>query len=198
MDEMRPKYRTLMVRNLDGKYGKLSTASCKTVGTYIHKKYDCQYYMHKTKNKRWYLEEYRPDVDASLTRELSLAEAIKWIIENSEVGIDDFKIFEELEDVSATPTPAHGGDLIVRCLACRQSERRVADSLDEREQMVLGILSRSRSPLAGKEIASLIGAKPDSAFRGMLANLVRFGWIAKSSYGGGYIVVRKLKTRKKS
>jgi hypothetical protein len=206
VEELVPKYRIIPVKNLDGTFGKLNTARCRTVQGYGARAYYLAEFLHKTTNKRWYIEEYNPSSDRGQGREVTLDQAAEWCLEHTYTALHELNIIKELTDVSESEVPRHGGDIVVKCLSCLKREKRLPTSrkgskrakiLDVLKRPPAGVIAKGRG-LLGKEIAVLAGLKYDSGVRGILAELTASGVAVKTISFMGYMLARDQYRRKKS
>ena len=60
---------------------------------------------------------------------------------------------DDLKDVTVSPTPSHGGDIVFKCLKCREIERSLTSSRSDKQRKILGVLKKAKNPMTGKEIA---------------------------------------------
>ncbi len=115
--------RVIRARGLDGRWGHLDTSVCKSVEGYAASVYYRVPFLHKTPNKRWYAEEFNSTAESSTCRELTIDQAMDWLEEHTYSDLSGNGFLERLPDVTKTPIPAHGGEIVVKCLTCRALSR---------------------------------------------------------------------------
>jgi hypothetical protein len=152
--------------------------------------------LHKARNNTWYVVVYRAGRYDPEGRELTVHEAMDWVAAN--IGFRTSALrrlfpnsLDDLPDVSAGPTPAHGGEIIVKCLHCRRAERSLKACKNAKLKTILQVLQKASRPLSAAEIAAQGDIKTDSTLRAYLAAMVAFGHVAKVKGQGGYVLASK-------
>jgi hypothetical protein len=186
----------IRVTNVDGSLGRLDVASCKSVRVNHRERYSSASYLYKTPNKRWYLEERNLSNGESRWSEITLDKAMNILIDCNfnTTTLEKFGCLDYIPDVTQSPTPAHGGDVVIKCLACCKSQRDKNLALNKKDKQILSAISRAKWPLVGKEIAALASLKYDSYFRTLLRRLVVVKQIVKVYGKQGYILASKQKS----
>lgn len=186
----RPR-RVIPVKNLDGTWGRLDTSECVSVQGFGRGASHSEFFLHKSPNKRWYEEDYDITHERSRARELSLEQAVDWLLGQTFSNLTEFKILEDLPDVSRTETPPHGGGVVVKCLKCRAMSKLVKDSPSSTEKAIVTTMKGTKDPLSGREIAKNASLTYNSSFRSTLSRLVSRRIVVKTRAKGGYVLADK-------
>jgi hypothetical protein len=180
--------RIIPVKNLDGSYGRLNVADCKTVKIYCEIAYYKDCYLHNTKNNRWYLEEFNPTKRTGKCEEIDFFSALNLLEAQGDLGDPKYSFILYLEDVSETEISDRVNVVVPHCLKCREIERRIDPSKKDKRGQILKVLRKAKTPLSGREISERSGLKYDSAFRTTLSRLVETGIAIKASRRCGYVI----------
>jgi hypothetical protein len=183
--------RIIPVRNLDETWGRLDTSCCVSVSGYEASAYYLNCFLHRTRNGRWYEEEWNPKTGASVAKELSLDRAMDWLIENTSDRLNKLKFLEDLPQVDQSPTPPHGGGLVVKCLKCRALSAYASKTKSSTEIAIVKALRKSREPLSARQLADAASLKYNSNFRSMLSRLVGRSIVLKLGMKGPYVLADK-------
>jgi hypothetical protein len=191
---MRRRQQPIIVVDLNGQFGKLNLASCVSAQVNTDGPYPT-HAIHKTQNKRWFIEEYNQTRHLKGIREVTLDQAVDWCLKHAadrERALSELGILTELPDVSKSKVPRHGGDIVVRCLSCARRRKRVVLGRGKKRTSIRKVLDASTTGLSGKEIAARAGVKNDSALYGILSEWVAAGIVVNKRKIGGYILADRL------
>jgi hypothetical protein len=178
--------RTIAVLNLDKRWGKLDTSRCVSVRGYMERSI-YEHFLHKSTNKRWYVEVFNEKNGFSRANEVTLDMAMDWLDDHLyAIDFSELRCLEDLPDVAETPTPAHGGGIVLTCVKCRQLSRRVKESRSTTERAIIAVLKKRKGVLSGPEISDAASVKYNSNFRSILARLVSRSIVVKVWGKGGY------------
>jgi hypothetical protein len=114
-----------------------------------------------------------------------------WLLDMTSDPFKELGYMELLPDVAESPTPAHGGTIVVKCLQCRASARAVKESRSRTEKAIIMALKKTSVPLSGREIADRASLKYNANFRAMLARLVSRSIVIKVYGNCGYALPNK-------
>jgi hypothetical protein len=183
--------RIIPVQNLDMSWAKLDTSRCISVKGYDASAYYLDCFIHKTRNKRWYVEEYDEKTGKSEAEEVHLDGAMDWLLDHTYSPVKELRYLEDLPNVAETPIPAYSGTIVVNCLKCRALSRIVNTSRSKTERAIVSALKKAKLSLSGPEIAVSASLKYNANFRAMLARLVSRGFVRKFYGKGGYVLPDK-------
>jgi hypothetical protein len=180
--------------HLDESWGKVNLAECRSVQ--VSDEYlDDTEILYKTPTKRWYVEERRGSSASRLT-EVTIDDAMEWLWVFNEGRVPrEFRMLEELPDVTRTEAPSHSGGIRSKCMNCYKhkmnAERLIESSRSDLPVVILAYLESVDSPRSAKEIAWDTTIKNHPHFRGILANLVQSGRVIKSIKPRGYVIAKE-------
>ena len=178
--------RTIATKNRDGTWGRLDTSRCISVEGYQASAYYLVCFLHKTPNRRWYVEKFNPKDGTSKAEEVTLDEAMDWLLEHTYSKLSKLRCLEDLPDVTETPTPAHGGGIVVKCLKCRALSHLTNRSRSITETAIVETLKKAKKSLSGREISDSACLNYNSNFRSILSRLVSRSIVVKVFGKGGY------------
>jgi len=152
--------------------------------------------LHRVSNKTWYVVVYKAGTSLPQGREVTLDQAMDWIAGNVSLREELLRrIFRgspvRLPDAASTPTPAHGGDFVVKCLHCRRVERSLKACKNAKLKRILQVLQKAPGPLSAAEIAARGQIKNDASLRTYLAAMVAFGHVIKIKGRTGYVLASR-------
>jgi hypothetical protein len=115
-----------------------------------------------------------------------------WLMRNTSGKLAEFRVLEDLPDVSETATPPHGGEIVVNCMKCRAMSRLAKKSQSSTEKAIVEALKKTTKLLSGREIADRASLKYNSFFRSSLSHLVSLSIVIKIAGKSGYVLTDKL------
>ena len=189
-----PKYRVFPTKSLAGAWYELKTASCKSslkVRGFRPNASEC---LHKTKTKSWVIEVIFDDRNESFGQEISLDEAVDWMVKIGSEMLGDLSIFEHFDDFDSSKSLKTRNRVTFHCVRCRALEKRLttSDPSSKRGRMWTK-LSQAEKPLSAKELCALSMVENDSYSRGILSLWVDTGIAVKLSGKKGYVASSNMK-----
>lgn len=188
MGKPEPKYRTFQVKNLEKKWVKLNTASCKSSLLVHGLRPNASECLHKTQNKKWVIEVIFDGLSESVGHEISPEDAVNWMAEIGANMMGDLDIFEHLSDFDSARPTSKGERVTTYCVRCRAMELRLSTGQPgTKRHRIWTTLRGAETPLSAMAICERVGIKFDSAARGILSSMQESGVVIKLFGKNGYI-----------